>query len=97
MAETAINKLKSGKSCGNDGLVVLLSLFYTCMHTHGYIPDNFMKTVIIPLVKNKSGDMCDVNNYRPIALVTVVSKILEIILLDHIQDYLLTSSNQFGF
>ncbi len=109
MVETAINKLKSGKSCGNDGLAgehfkhadsriyVLLSLFYTCMLTHGYIPDNFMKTVIIPLVKNKSGDMCNVNNYRPIALVTVASKILEIILLDHIQDYLLTSSNQFGF
>ena len=56
-----------------------------------------MKTITIPLVKNKSGDKSDINNYRPIALVTVASKIFEIILLELMQSYLDTTDNQFGF
>ena len=59
---------------------VLFSLFYTTAINHGYLPNNFMKTIIVPLVKNKTGDISDVNNYRPIALVTVTSKIFENIL-----------------
>ena len=34
-----------------------------------------MNNVIVPLVKNKTGDTSDINNYRPIALVTIASKI----------------------
>ena len=56
-----------------------------------------MKIVIIPLVKNKSGDTSDDNIYRPIALVTVASKIFEIILLEFMESYLDTTDNQFGF
>jgi hypothetical protein len=41
-----------------------------------------MKTIIIPLIKHKSGATSNVNNYRPIALVTLASKIFEIILLE---------------
>jgi retron-type reverse transcriptase len=56
-----------------------------------------METVIVPLVKNKTGDITDVNNYRPIALVTVASKIFEIVLLDLLEPFLSTCDNQFGF
>ena len=42
-----------------------------------------MKTTIIPLVKNKAGDCSDANNYRPIAIVTIMSKIFELILFEH--------------
>ena len=56
-----------------------------------------MKTIIIPLVKNKSGDTSDIKNYRPIALVTVASKIFEIILLELTESYLDTTDNQLGF
>ena len=41
--------------------------------------------------------MSDVNNYRPIALVTVASKIFEIILLELMESYLESTDNQFGF
>ena len=109
MVKDAIQKLKTGKSCGNDGLAaehfkhasaninVLFSLFYTTAINHGYLPNNFMKTIIVPLVNNKTGDISDVNNYRPIALVTVTSKIFENILLDLLHPYLYTCDNQFGF
>ena len=105
----SIDKLKAGKSCGKDGLsaehfiqsdiriAILLSLFYTSALKHGYLPSDFMKTVIVPLVKNKTGDTSDVHNYRPIALVTVASKIFENVLLDLLHTYLLTCDNQFGF
>ena len=78
-------------------VAILLSLFYTSALKHGYLPSDFMKTVIVPLVKNKTGDTSDVHNYRPIALVTVASKIFENVLLDLLQTYLLTCDNQFGF
>ena len=109
MVAAAIDKLKPGKSCGNDGLAaehfkysdsrinVLLSLFYSSCIIHGYLPNDFMKTVIVPLVKNKTGDTSDVNNYRPIALVTIASKIFENIMLEILQPYLYTCDNQFGF
>ena len=56
-----------------------------------------MKTIIIPLVKHKFGDMCDVNNYIGIALFTVASNIFEIILLELMESYKDTIENQFGF
>ena len=54
-----------------------------------------MKTIIIPLIKNKSGDTSNVN--RPITLVNVASKIFEIILLERLTPYLNTTDNPFGF
>ena len=47
---------------------------------HGHLPDDIMKTIVVPLVKNKTGNLSDKNNYRPIALVTAASKILEIVI-----------------
>ena len=40
-----------------------------------------MDSVIVPLVKAKSGNINDVNNYHAIALANTVSKILEAIVL----------------
>ena len=56
-----------------------------------------MTTIIIPLVKNKTGNLNDRNNYRPIALVSACSKILELVLLGFIEDAIDTSDSQFGF
>ena len=71
-------------------------MFTSCL-THGYLPDGLMRTIIIPLIKNKTGDICDTNNYRPIAQVTAISNILEIVILDRIECCIDTSFNQFGF
>ena len=56
-----------------------------------------MKTVIVPIIKNKTGDTRDKNNYRPIALVTAASKIFELCLSIILEDYLVTHDQQFGF
>ena len=56
-----------------------------------------MHVVIIPLLKWKSKDPADVNNYRPIAIPTAVSKVLEQVLLSRLARYLWTADSQFGF
>ena len=48
------------------------------MLNHGHFPFAFMKTSIIPILKNKNGDTSDINNCRPIAIVT--AKIFELCL-----------------
>ena len=56
-----------------------------------------MKTSIVPIIKNKTGDTSDKNNYRPIALVTACSKIFELCILSIIENYICTHDHQFGF
>ena len=105
----ALKSIKCGKSSGVDGISaehfvfahsrihVLLSLLFSAFITHGYLPDMFMKTAIVPIIKNKTGDTSDKNNYRPIALVTAASKVFELCLSIILEDYLVTHDQQFGF
>ena len=52
-----------------------MSIFlFGCMLT-GKIPSTLMHVVIILLLKCKSKDPADVNNYRPIAIATALSKV----------------------
>jgi hypothetical protein len=64
---------------------------------HGYIPVKALETVLVPIVKNRKGDITDSDNYRPIAVATTASKIIEILLLNKYLMYLSTNDNQFGF
>ena len=56
-----------------------------------------MTTIIAHIIKNKSGDLSDNNNYRPIALATVGSKLFESLILSRATPFLITCDNQFGF
>ena len=64
---------------------------------HGYLPKNMMTVVLIPIIKNKAGNINSVDNYRPIALASILSKIIEIIIRSRIENFLVTKPNQFGF
>ena len=73
---------------------------YIYIHTYTYIhflPEAMISVVLVPIVKNKSASICSKSNYRPIALASIVSKVLEKIIYDRIAVYLTTCSNQFGF
>ena len=56
-----------------------------------------METIIVPIIKNKKDRITDKDNYRPFAITSVVSKILEFLLLDRLQCQLETYSNYFAF
>jgi len=43
-----------------------------------------MKTITVPLIKSKTGEVSDKNNYRPITLISAASKLLELVLLNNI-------------
>ena len=53
--------------------------------------------IIIPLIKDKSGNCNNVNNYRGITLSSIISKLFELCLANLYGDKLNTSYLQFGF
>ena len=61
--------------------------------THGYLPSTLIKTTI---VKIKSDNLSDSNNYRTIAIATITF-MLEFVLLLKCSAYLTTCDNQFEF
>ena len=54
-----------------------------------------METTIVPIVKNRCGNLSDINNYRRIAIATITSKVLESVILVNCAEFLYTSDNQF--
>ena len=102
----SIGKLECGKSSGPDGIGaeylkfsnikihVLLSLCFTLCLAHGYLQPAMIEITIVPIVKNKSGNLSDSSNYRPIA---IAFKMFESVLLFKCAEYVSTSHNQFGF
>lgn len=72
-------------------------MFYTFCLRHSYLPQDLMKTIVIPLVKNRTGDITEKTNYRPISLATVLAKVLDRVLDVHLQGRLKLHDAQFGF
>uniref|UniRef100_A0A3P9KQQ7 Reverse transcriptase domain-containing protein n=1 Tax=Oryzias latipes TaxID=8090 RepID=A0A3P9KQQ7_ORYLA len=107
--QDAISKIKEGKACGLDDITVehlkyssfkllpLLAMCFTGFLTHGVLPDSVLSVVLIPVIKDKTASLNSLSNYRPIALSSNISKILEYVLLTRLEVHLLTSENQFGF
>ena len=54
-----------------------------------------INSVIIPIIKNKSRDFTDKNNYRPIALSSIISKVFEHTIVIRLEEYLWTNENHF--
>ena len=69
----------------------------TCSFVHGILPDSMISLILVPVIKDKAGKITSKDNYRPIALASLVSKVVEIIVLYRLSGYLLTNPNQFGF
>ena len=78
-------------------LCLIISICFISMFKHCYMPQSMINSVIIPIIKNKSGDFTDKNYYRPIALTNIISKVLEHIIIIRLEEYLWTKDNQFGF
>ncbi|CAL4169330.1 unnamed protein product [Meganyctiphanes norvegica] len=105
----AMKKLENNKSSGADNiyaehikyasksLVPLISICFTACFVHGFLPTSLLTVVLVPIIKNKAGNVNSIDNYRPVALSNIFSKILELIILNRIECYLMTNANQFGF
>ena len=51
--------------------------------------------MLVPVIKDKAGKISSKDNYRPIASASVISKLVEVIMLDRIEMYSNTNPNQF--
>ena len=58
---------------------------------------DIIKTAIVPVIKNKCGNLADSNNYRPIVIATIISKLYESTILYKCEYFLNICDNQFGF
>jgi len=99
-------KLKKNKAAGPDGIAAEAFLFGTPkLFAHlfswflrfGYLPGKFVQSTIIPLVKNKCGDLSEVDNYRVIMISNAITKVLEFVLYDTLVKKLPIDDYQFGF
>ena len=78
-------------------LVPLLAMGFTSFISHGFLPETMLSVMLVPVIKDKAGKISSKDNYRPIALASVISKLVEVIMLDRIEMYMITNPNQFGF
>ncbi len=53
--------------------------------------------MLVLIIKDKAGKLNSMDNYRPIALASILSKVIERTLLNKLEQFVLTSDNQFGF
>ena len=107
--KAVIDDLASNKSPGLDGLsaehfkfehsrlLALMSTLVSSIVVHGHVPHNMNESVIVPIIKDKYKRVNDKNNYRPICLSNICSKIIEVVIFNRIGTFLQSSPNQFGF
>jgi hypothetical protein len=107
--KSAIMCLKKEKAAGLDGITpemiiyagdslvtALVRLFNMCI-LHGYVPVNFSTSIIVPVIKDKTGKCDSFDNYRPISLVSMFSKVLELCFSVRLATLLQVDELQFGF
>ena len=82
---------------GSYVLAALLSPCMSSVFTNCSLPDSMIANVLVPVIKSKTGRIMPKDNYRPIALASVVSKVAESVIYNRISVYLDTCPNQFGF
>ena len=104
-----LSKINPHKSRGPDNLsgfiikncavsiAYPLSLLFNLSFNTGQIPDEWKLANVVPVFKK--GDKSDIQNYRPISLTCIVSKIFEKFIRDAILDYCKNKihDNQHGF
>ena len=107
--ECAVKKLKSNKADVNPSinsnhlingckqLFVHVSFLFNAMLQHSYVPDEMCLAALVPIPKDRNKSISDSNNYRSIALGSILGKVLDNIILDNHSAKLLTSDLQFGF
>ena len=106
---TGVSKLTNGKHDGDKGhfsdhvskgptrLHVYISLLFNAMISHGCVPHDFLLSTLVPIPKNKRKSLNKSDNYRAIALSSILGKLLDVILLKKCQHVFKSSDLQFGF
>ena len=104
-----INKLKFGKgdavfNWGSDALkhgvqelAPHLKVIFRALLIHGHISEFFSLCALVPLVKNSKNSKFNSENYRLIAISSIMLKIFDHIVLTLFNDNFISPNLQFGF
>ena len=106
-----IGRLTRGKAAGLDGITAehlqcchpvlpcLLAKLFNLMFEYCYIPRSFGYSYIVPIPKPKDfhNKALTTDDFRGIAISSMLSKVYESCIYDRFQDFLGSSDNQFGF
>ena len=82
---------------GPDILIFHLEKMLKCSLVHGHVSEILLLATLVPLVKDKLGDLCSSKNYRSIAISSLVLKLLDWIIIINYGHILKTDDLQFGF
>ena len=105
----ALGKIKSNKSdpiCnfssdflknGPDILIYHLEVMIKTFLIHGHISEILLLATLVPIVKDKLGDLCDSKNYRSIAISSLILKLIDWLIINIYGHLLKCDDLQFGF
>ena len=103
-----VEKLKLGKSTSGrcrpehilhccPSLMSHLHILFNGLLQHSYVPIEFLRGTITPIVKDSQGDLSDTSNYRGITLSCLPAKMFELAIQLKTSNLLQTDELQFGF
>jgi hypothetical protein len=82
-----------------DSIAIPLAHIFNLSLSNGHFPTKLKKCRVIPIFKSGNAEECD--NYRPISLLSSISKVLEKIVATKLTDHLLNNNllyqHQYGF
>ena len=67
------------------------------MLNHSFVPHQFSRGTIVPIIKDQQGNRSDLSNYRGITISPIISKVFEHVLKIIFHTHLFSSPWQFGF
>ena len=82
---------------GSDSLYYFIAMLFNAMLLHGTIPNDFLVSILIPIPKGSRVDVRKTQNYRAIALSSILGNILDNIIIILQKDVIKTSDLQFGY
>ena len=110
MVSQLIPRIKRGSAPGPDfvtpehlffgnspELLEALARLLTACFAVGRVPRSFSTSVVTPILKKSGLDPNKLDNYRPIALTSILSKLLELIVLSELEASFVPHDLQFGF
>jgi hypothetical protein len=109
MVLKGISLLKCKRDVGEEGIPIeLLRLLppigisrlrdlFNMFVIYGFVPADFVRGTLIPIVKDRKGDVGNAENYRCICIVGSLSKLFDVILLRYFKEKVEISNVQFGF
>ena len=105
----ALGKIKSNKSDpvwdfssdflkeGPDILIYHLEVMIRSFLVHGHVSEILLLATLVPIVKDKLGDLCSSSNYRSIAISSIILKLLDWVIIINYGHLFKTDDFQFGF